>query len=456
MPESNRPKPEIESPIVAPPDGEITKKYKKNSDVSQPLSKNRSFVAMTITQFLGAFNDNLFKQLLLLIALDYKALKNLEYDPYQAVATFAFSVPFILLSGFAGFLSDRMHKKTVIVISKTLEVFVMLAAMIAFTTGTIGSSTLIVSLIIVLFFMGAQSALFGPSKYGILPEMLHDRDLPRANGIIQMTTFLAIIFGTALSGLLKQSLPNHLWIISAVCVFIAIIGTITSLMIRRTPIANPGMKFSADCLLVEKSAMKIILADRVLIQTMLVYTVFWFAGAVMMQLTNLVAKDQLQFGDFRTSVAQGFIGIGIAIGCAVCGRWSNNRIRFDLVRFAGWGLMGATTITSLVSVLLATGSTLQFVSFCACLFFTGLFAGIFAVPPQVFIQARPPAAAKGRVIGAMALVTWMGIVVAAGWYFLLTKIVASAGIPASWIFLSIGLVFVATVLLFRQPNPEAK
>ncbi len=455
MPRNQRSKTEIESPIVSNSVEEATKKYKMESGVSAPLSGNRSFVAMTITQFLGAFNDNLYKQLLLLIALDYKALNNLNYDPYQAVATFAFSIPFILFSGFAGFLSDRMHKKTVIVTSKVLEIFVMLAAMIAFTTGTIGSSTLIVALIIVLFFMGTHSALFGPSKYGILPEMLDERDLPRANGIIQMTTFLAIIFGTALSGLLKQLLPNHLWIISAACVFIAIAGALTSLLIRRTPIANPGMKFSVDCLLVEKSAMKLILADRVLINTMLVYTVFWFAGAVMMQLTNLVAKDQLQFGDFRTSIAQGFIGIGIAIGCAVCGRWSNNRIRFDLVRFAGWGLMGATTITSVVCVVLVSGSSLQFVLFCACLFFTGLFAGIFAVPPQVFIQARPPAAAKGRVIGAMALVTWMGIVFAAAWYFMLTRVVAAAGIPASWIFLSIGLVFAATVVLFRQPNPES-
>lgn len=453
MPDSNPSNTGLESPILVHADDALLEGSKKDFGLNRPLSRNRSFVAMTVTQFLGAFNDNLYKQLLLLIALDYKVLHALDHDPYQAIATFAFSIPFILFSGISGFLSDRIHKKTVIVISKVLEIFVMLAAMIAFMTGTIGSSTLIVALIFVLFFMGSQSALFGPSKYGILPEMLHERELPRANGIIQMTTFLAIIFGTALSGLLKQLLPDDLWIISAVCVLIAILGTFSSLFIRRTPIANPGMKFSADCLLVEKSALKIILADRALSVTMLVYTVFWFAGAVTMQLTNLVAKDQLQFGDFRTSVAQGFIGIGIAIGCAVCGRWSNNRIRFDLVRMAGWGLMGTTTITSLICVLLVAGSTLQFICFCGCLLLTGLFAGIFAVPPQVFIQARPPAVAKGRVIGAMALVTWIGIVFAAAWYFLLTSVIAAAGIQASWIFLSIGLLFVATVLLFRQPNP---
>ncbi len=419
-----------------------------------PLGRDPSFLGMTATQFLGAFNDNLYKQLLLLIALDYKQLNNWESDPYQPIATFVFAIPFVLLSGFAGFVSDKVQKRKVIIFCKVLEVFVMTAAMIAFMTGQIGSPTLIISLLLVLFFMASQSALFGPSKFGILPEMLRERDLPRANGIIQMTTFLAIIFGTALCGLLKDFLPGHLWVISAVCILIAIAGTLTSLLIRPTPVANPNMKFSPECLLVEKSAFRFIMSDRVLLIIMLVYTLFWFSGAVMMQAINVVAKDQLDYSEALTSLSQAFIGTGIALGCVACGRASGGRVRFDLVRFAGWGLLGATAMTSLVCVA-PLGKELRYGMFCGSLFLIGLFAGIFAVPPQVFIQARPPANAKGRVIGAMNLVTWIGITLAAAWYYALSSLTGVLGIPPSWIFLSIGILFMVTVLAFRQPNPPS-
>ena len=152
-----------------------------------PLSRDRSFIGMTVTQFLGAFNDNLFKQLLLLIALDYKEMRGLETDPYQTYATLAFSIPFVLLSGFGGYVSDKVRKRSVVIFCKMLEILVMLAAMIAFFTGTMGAESFIISLMVVLFFMGAQSAIFGPSKFGILPEMLRERDLPLANAIIQLS-----------------------------------------------------------------------------------------------------------------------------------------------------------------------------------------------------------------------------------------------------------------------------
>lgn len=420
------------------------------------LFQNVSFLGMTLTQFLGAFNDNLYKQLILLISLDYKKLRNLEEDPFQSVAQFAFAIPFVLFSGGAGYLSDKLSKSRLVIFCKVLEIFVMAAAAIAFLTGSIGSDALIWSLIGVLFFMGAQSALFGPAKYGMLPELLDERDLPRANGIIQMTTFLAIIFGTALSGVLKDLVPNHLYVVSLVCVGFAVIGTLTSLMIRRTEAANPGIHFTPECLLVERSAFRMILADKPLLQTILVYTVFWFAGGVMLPLTNLVAKDELKFSETMTSIATAAIGLGIGVGCLVCGRISHNRIRFDLVRKSGTVLLAATGMTTLVCLMGGIPLGLRYWLYCICLVATGISAGVFAVPLQVFIQARPPATSKGRVLGAMALSTWIGITFSALFYFLMTRVVAAAGVSAAWVFLSIGAIFLATVLLFRVPNPESR
>jgi len=420
-----------------------------------PLGKDPSFIGMTATQFLGAFNDNLYKQLLLLIALDYKNLRGLEHDPYQTYATLAFSIPFVLLSGFGGFISDKLRKRSVVVFCKVLEIVVMMAAVLAFSTGTIGSEALIIWLIVVLFFMGAQSAVFGPSKFGILPEMLRERDLPSANGIIQMTTFLAIILGTALSGFLKDWLNDELWIISAVCVSIAIAGTCTALLIRKTPVANPTMKFSADCLVIEKNAFRFLISDRPLLRTMLVYALFWFAGAVVMLSVNSVCKGQLGYSDSTTSLLSTCMGIGIAIGCMVCGKISKGQIRFDLVRLGAWGLFVATLMASVACILPIANNLVQAGMIGFSLLLTGFFAGIFAVPPQVFIQARPPESLKGRVIGAMNLVTWIGICLASGYYFLFTAIVGNAALPYSWIFCSVGFMFAMVAILFRQANPAS-
>lgn len=417
-----------------------------------PLLKDPAFLGMTATQFLGAFNDNLYKQLLLLIALEYKEIRGFQSDPYQFIAMLAFAIPFVMLSGFAGYFSDKVRKRNVVVFCKVLEIFVMVAAMIAFTTGTIGSTSLIVWLFVVLFFMGAQSALFGPSKFGILPEMLRESDLPKANGIIQMTTFLAIILGTGLSGFLKAAMEGQLWIISCICILIAIAGTITSLFIRATPIANPGMKFSKDCLLIEKSAWRFIRGDKPLFWTMIVYALFWFAGAVFMPTVNAVCVDQLQLPQQWAGLLLGALSIGIAIGCMFCGKISGDEVRFDLMRAGGWGLLVATGMASVACILPVDSDVIQTVMIGFSLFLVGFFAGIFAVPPQVFIQSRPPMSSKGRVIGAMNLITWIGITLAAGYYYVCTALLSIVGVPYSWAFVTIGLMFMLASILFRQPN----
>src|SRR3954452_17934823 len=209
---------------------------KGHSDVNASLFRDRSFWGMTATQFFGAFNDNLFKQLMLLLAIPVGAAAARKADE-QGLATMSFSLPFVLFSRFAGYLSDRYSKRTMIVVCKVAEIGIMLLGMIGFlpygTTGYRG-------LLVVLFLMGTHSAFFGPGKYGILPELFREADLPRANGVILMTTFLAIIFGTASAGVLGgllynaagQRVPERLWMGSIFCIGVAIFGTITSLLIR--------------------------------------------------------------------------------------------------------------------------------------------------------------------------------------------------------------------------------
>src|SRR5579859_3492368 len=138
------------------------------------LWRDPSYHSMNVTQFLGAFNDNLFKQLVLLICVDYLAATGINY---QTFALFLFAFPFVLFSGFAGYLADRISKQRIIVAMKIAEIAVMFAGFLAFhaTYGRIGC------LLIVVFLMGTHSAFFGPSKYGILPELFREEDLPQVN-----------------------------------------------------------------------------------------------------------------------------------------------------------------------------------------------------------------------------------------------------------------------------------
>ncbi|MEM9702768.1 MAG: MFS transporter, partial [Planctomycetota bacterium] len=170
--------------------------------VSPPLAADRSFWAMLVTQFLGAFNDNVFKQLVLLVCLDYKLAGNADY---QDVAQGVFALPFVLLSGLWGWLGDRWPKRAIIVGCKVGEIVIMSLGAVALWIGGGELGQLVALLLCVLAFMGAQSAAFGPSKYGILPELFRGGDLPKANGWVQMTTFLAIILGIVTAGTLKAN-----------------------------------------------------------------------------------------------------------------------------------------------------------------------------------------------------------------------------------------------------------
>src|SRR5687767_5652484 len=159
---------------------------------------------MATAQFLGAFNDNVTKQLAMLVCLTETAKDR------QALATAVFAIPFLLFSGTAGYLADRLSKTWIVQICKIAEVAIQgLGLALAYFIGMSGGS-LTYALLVVLFFMGAHSAFFGPSKYGVLPEMIRKADLPKANGVFLATTFMAIILGWVAAGFLLSRSPGTL------------------------------------------------------------------------------------------------------------------------------------------------------------------------------------------------------------------------------------------------------
>ncbi len=323
----------------------------------------------------------------------------------------------------------------------------MASASLVFFAG--GQLTL---LLLVLFFMGTQSAYFGPAKYGILPEMLRGRDLPRANGWIQMTTFLAIIFGTASAGILKDHLGGALWIAGLVCVLIAVVGTLTALLVRPLPAAQPGLAFEASALVVRKDTWQMLRGDRPLFSALMASCLFWFVGGLVLPATNALGLLQLQVGDKRASILTACMGVGIALGCIATGKLSRGRVSFRLMRVGCWGMIALATLLCLSW---PDGSfVLGYWGAHPALMMLGFFAGMYAVPLQVYLQSRPPAGQKGRMIGAMNLLNWIGILISVGVYELCTLAIREMGLPESTTFAVVAVLLLPVAILYHPADED--
>jgi acyl-[acyl-carrier-protein]-phospholipid O-acyltransferase/long-chain-fatty-acid--[acyl-carrier-protein] ligase len=455
------------------------------ADSRPPLWHDPTFHGMNFTQFFGAFNDNLFKQLVLLVCVNYAG----SGQDYQTYAQALFALPFVLFSGFAGFLADRVSKQRIVVSMKLAEIAVMTAGFLAFES-TYGR---LFWLMCVVFLMGTHSAFFGPSKYGILPELFRETDLPPVNGMIQMTTFLAIICGAALAGFIKEWFGTRLWVGSAMCIAIAVIGTLTSLLVRRTRVARPGLPFTPGALFISGETWRMFRQDRPLFHVLLISSLFWFLGGVIQPSVNAFGKLQLEYGDARTSVMVVCMAIGIMFGCLWAGTASKGQIRFGFVTLGAWGIVASLSFLAVLGAtegalagvvradnapIVIEGSSLaeaspetnrqthEAESFGSVLVpkspfewiargllvSVGLFAGFFYVPLAVFMQVRPPADLKGRMIGAMNLINWIGILVAAVFYGAAEAVCDHVlHVRLSWIFAVAALVMLP-VALFYRPN----
>jgi acyl-[acyl-carrier-protein]-phospholipid O-acyltransferase/long-chain-fatty-acid--[acyl-carrier-protein] ligase len=431
------------------------------TDRLPPLMQDRAFHGINLTQFLGAFNDNLFKQLMLLLAIPAGAAAATEQDQ-QGLATAVFSLPFLLFSGYAGFLSDRFAKRTVIVLSKVAEIGVMglgAAAFLAFhSTGYAG-------LLVVLFLMGTQSAFFGPGKYGILPEIFRATDLPRANGIILMTTFLAIILGMASAGrfgellirpdvALSESASRLAWG-SVACVLIAVVGTGTSLLIRRVPAAVPDLAFHPSTLAIPADALRTLRQDRLLMASLLASSMFWLISGIAAQAVNSLGMVQLQLGLGKTSLMTAMIGLGIAVGAILAGRLCHQRPDFRVVRWGLWGILG---LLLLLSISLPNGQhLLGFSGSIPVLMLLGVSAACFAIPIQVFIQARPPADLKGRMIAVMNQFNFLAILFSGLLYQGFDRLLVWCDGARSLLFAMMA-IFVIPLLIWYHPhaNPASR
>src|SRR5262249_10333308 len=224
------------------------------------------------TQFLGAFNDNLFKMVVSMVAIR-TATADTSGGQVSIVGAI-FMLPFLLFSGYAGQVADIYSKRTVLVVTKSLEIVATGLGLVAFATGHLGLTYA------VLFLIALQATFFSPAKYGILPEVLPDSELSRANGILEMSTFAAIVLGTALGSVLFDAWRGHLWLIGLIVLAIAVVGTGLSFRIPRVAPATPERRMSINPIGDVVTGLKRLYQNRVLWLTAIGISYFWFMGAL--------------------------------------------------------------------------------------------------------------------------------------------------------------------------------
>ena len=395
-----------------------------------PTLKSRSFSSYIATQFLGAFNDNIFKQMLLLLAVAAWSSSDGPAKDYQGVVTAIFTIPFLLFSGYAGQLSEIYPKTTIMRLSKIGELFIMIGGAVGFYYN---NTTL---LLVFLFFMGSQSAFFGPAKYGVIPEMVKSDRLVAANGVVQMTTILSIILGVALGGILTKNLKGQLHMAGFFCIVIAIIGVVVVHIIPKSKANKPEMTFNWNPIGRLWLSFKDIFADRPLLLALVAYSYFFFSGAIVMKAVNNYGMMVLGLDEQETSFMLVFMSFGIIFG-SLCAAPAQRTFGGKWTIFTG--ALGVCIFEFLMIFHHLPMGVLKFF-----LFMAGSFSALYFVPIAAFMQDRPALGKKGEILAAVNFSNFSGIMLSAVVWQGLMSMGYSA--VAAWLLLSIGLAILLAIM----------
>ena len=362
----------------------------------------RGFWCLMGTQFQNAFSDNALKQLIILVLLGSAAASagDAEQDALVSLVTAVFSAPFILFAMLGGWMADRYSKQSVMIGVKLAEVFIMAFAAVALASGSL------VMKLVAIFLMGCHSAIFAPSKYGILPEILPHEKLSWGNGILELLTFLGVIFGTVAAGYFADTFKGQEWVVGPILMGIALVGWVLSRQITPVPAADPACPMRINPVTDLWKQLRIMQADRDLWRACWGNTGFYFISALVMMNVVVFGKNTLHLSGLENSMLNVWLALGIGIGSVVAGYASRGRIEYRLVPLGALGLALSTIPMGMEGV---TADTFRI-----CMATLGFSAGLFIVPVVSVIQHRPSPESKGAVQGSVSSLSFLGIMAAAG------------------------------------------
>lgn len=417
---------------------------KRSAGQFELLSQKR-FLPFFVTQFFGAFNDNVFKNaLIILIAFQGAQFIETGADLLINISAALFILPFFLFSATAGQWIDKYEKSRSIRAIKLLEVIIMSVAAYAFIQGHI------VLLIALLFLMGTQSTFFGPAKYSYIPQHLKSDELIEGNAWVQMGTFVAILIGTIMGGVLIAQEQGRMYVAFAIVIF-AIAGYLSSRSIPETPSLNKDLKINWNVFSETYRNIKFLKKNRVVFLSILGISWFWFLGATyLVQLPNYT-KTTLGGNEQVVTLLLTLFTAGIGTGSLLCNWLSGKKIEIGLVPFGSIGLtlFGVDLYFSQPDVLpVATMGLQVFLSagnirLIVDVMMIGFFGGLYIVPLMALVQQRTEPEHMSRVIAGNNIINALMMVLSA----IVAIAVLKSGYSIAQLFLLVS-VFNAIVAIY--------
>ncbi|TWU00797.1 Lysophospholipid transporter LplT [Stieleria varia] len=360
-------------------------------------------------------NDNILK-----VILTFTVIRGVWEgklgDGGQGIVGVCFTVPFILLSGFAGQIADRFSKRTVTVWVKIAEIPIVALAGIGFYTQNLWIT------LFALILLTCQSSFFGPAKYGMIPELVPDGELSRANGIINMMTNLAVIGGTILAGVASDLYggQNMLWIPFAVMTVTAVLGLLAAWTLTPLPAGNPGIQYELNPFATYVETIREMSKSR-LLMVMMAWGYFYLLAGLALYIVPEYSVV-LNVSDTEASVLMGVLGIAIGVGCAVAGWISGHHIEPRLTTVGAAGLIVFFILLAAVPPWMPNLGPMKRVLLSNVSFFilgAGFFSGFYIIPLQALLQKLSPDDERGQFLGTANAVSFTFMTVSGILFYLL-------------------------------------
>lgn len=417
------------------------------------LLKKQRFLPYFLTQALGAFNDNLYKNALLLLITFGGISAQTDSALLTNLAAGLFILPFFLFSPIAGQIADKLEKSKLIRWVKGLEVIIMALAATAILMGNIGMMMLL------LFLMGLQSAIFGPVKFALLPQHLNDEELVGGNALVEMGTFLAILIGTITAGIFFDFEQGQYWIAGGIVGF-AILGFLSSQFIPRAAANNPNLKVNWNPFTEMVNTLKQARENRSVYLSIVAISWFWFIGASYLTQFPNFARDYLGGSTQVVTLLLTLFSLGVALGSLLCEKLSGHKIELGIVPigsigmsifgidlyFSVTGIQVITDMSAMVFIQQAENWRLMF-----DIAMVSAFGGLFVVPLQALIQHRSEEKNRAQIIAANNMLNAIFMVASAG-VGILALVVIELTIPEYFLVLAVMNLVVAVYVYSRVPE----
>ena len=393
-----------------------------------------------LTQFLGAFNDNLFKSALVtLITFDLAAKYGLNAPVLITVVAGLFILPFFLFSSLAGQISDKYEKSRLIRIIKLVEIILMALTAAAFHYVQLWW------LIALLFLMGAQSTFFGPLKYSVLPQLLREDELVAGNGLVNAGTNVAILTGTLCGGLFIMS-PLGRYYISAGIVGVAAAGYIASRFIPVLPASSPELKIDRNLFRSTWQLITYPVPNRPVFMSIIGISWFWFLGSVFLAQFPSFAKDIVGGDEQVSTLFLVVFTVGIGFGATFCNKLLGGRVSGKYVPGSLIAISVFIVMLYLVSPSQAAGGALSGVGaflssrrswlIILSMFLIAASGGLYSIPMYAMMQNLTPETHMARTIASLNIIDSLGMVIAAA----LMSAMIAAGMSINGVFLSMAFI----------------